>query len=221
MKSAKIEVSVFTYRGFKIAVAHVDESNYKARGVRLRDPNLVVEASGTSGERARQAIKRQVDALIGRAVAIRSARMDNRQRAARMLERVISGELLLSSVRNYGQWLTGAQRDQLFRYILEKGVPGEAIDLGFPLSTVQRKLLAVTMYTRRMSSVGRVPTVRSHTRLRKHRTPPCYACGRGLDNAVDHECACCGWIICVCGACGCRSDYRSTFEELFGESGQL
>ncbi len=38
---------------------------------------------------------------------------------------------------------------------------------------------------------------------RLHRTPPCWHCHQGLDNATDVECATCGWIICSCGACGC------------------
>ena len=31
----------------------------------------------------------------------------------------------------------------------------------------------------------------------------CYSCGRELNNAINSECAVCGWIVCVCGACGC------------------
>lgn len=36
-----------------------------------------------------------------------------------------------------------------------------------------------------------------------HRTPPCWRCGKQLDNSADIECISCGWIICSCGACGC------------------
>jgi hypothetical protein len=38
---------------------------------------------------------------------------------------------------------------------------------------------------------------------RNHRVTHCYACKHHLDNAVDVECAACGWIVCRCGACGC------------------
>lgn len=39
---------------------------------------------------------------------------------------------------------------------------------------------------------------------REHRVTHCYACKEHLDNAIDVECAACGWIICgTCGACGC------------------
>jgi len=31
----------------------------------------------------------------------------------------------------------------------------------------------------------------------------CYSCAEELDNSVDLECSNCGWIVCVCGACGC------------------
>jgi len=39
---------------------------------------------------------------------------------------------------------------------------------------------------------------------RLHRTPPCWRCKKHLDNSFDIECALCGWIICNCGACGCK-----------------
>lgn len=39
--------------------------------------------------------------------------------------------------------------------------------------------------------------------LGHRRITHCYNCKRHLDNAVDVECAACGWIICRCGACGC------------------
>jgi hypothetical protein len=45
-----------------------------------------------------------------------------------------------------------------------------------------------------------------NTRLptgRIHRVTHCYSCKNHLDNAVDIECAACGWIVCRCGACGC------------------
>jgi hypothetical protein len=31
----------------------------------------------------------------------------------------------------------------------------------------------------------------------------CFACGNGLDSALNDECAGCSWIVCTCGACGC------------------
>ena len=31
----------------------------------------------------------------------------------------------------------------------------------------------------------------------------CYSCGHALNNATNSECAVCGWIVCICGACGC------------------
>lgn len=39
--------------------------------------------------------------------------------------------------------------------------------------------------------------------LGHRRVTHCYNCKCHLDNAVDVECATCGWIICGCGACGC------------------
>jgi len=36
-----------------------------------------------------------------------------------------------------------------------------------------------------------------------HRVTHCWRCHHLLDNAVDIECVGCGWIICLCGACGC------------------
>ena len=34
-------------------------------------------------------------------------------------------------------------------------------------------------------------------------TKQCYSCKEELDNSVDLECSNCGWIVCICGACGC------------------
>lgn len=39
---------------------------------------------------------------------------------------------------------------------------------------------------------------------RSRRTSRCYSCRRSLDSAVDWICADCRWIVCKCGACGCR-----------------
>jgi hypothetical protein len=39
--------------------------------------------------------------------------------------------------------------------------------------------------------------------LGMRRITHCYNCKHHLDNAVDVECAACGWIVCRCGACGC------------------
>jgi hypothetical protein len=37
----------------------------------------------------------------------------------------------------------------------------------------------------------------------KRRITHCYTCKMPLDNSIDIECVSCGWILCVCGACGC------------------
>jgi hypothetical protein len=38
------------------------------------------------------------------------------------------------------------------------------------------------------------------------RVTHCWACKSHLDNSVDVECITCGWILCLCGACGCGRD---------------
>ncbi len=38
---------------------------------------------------------------------------------------------------------------------------------------------------------------------KNHRTAHCFRCRGQLDNHYNHECNACGWILCVCGACGC------------------
>lgn len=48
--------------------------------------------------------------------------------------------------------------------------------------------------------------IRSATKARNRRVTHCWSCKDGLDNAVDVECALCGWILCTCGACGCGYD---------------
>ncbi len=50
------------------------------------------------------------------------------------------------------------------------------------------------------------------------RTPRCWACHTGLDNATDEECNFCGWIICPrCGAC----DPNCTFSHKTGRDAEL
>ncbi len=43
--------------------------------------------------------------------------------------------------------------------------------------------------------------------LRKHtgsrRTTHCYKCRRNLTTDLDLACQACGWLVCICGACGC------------------
>jgi hypothetical protein len=46
---------------------------------------------------------------------------------------------------------------------------------------------------------------------RVHRVTHCYNCKHHLDNAVELECAACGWIVCRCGACGCGYSGRGEF----------
>ena len=48
---------------------------------------------------------------------------------------------------------------------------------------------------------------------KEHRVTHCYECKHHLDNAVDVECAACGWIICRCGACGCGYGYHQRVDE--------
>lgn len=45
--------------------------------------------------------------------------------------------------------------------------------------------------------------------LRQRRVTHCYRCKTNLDNATDVECIACGWIICMCGACGCGYDHAN------------
>ena len=33
--------------------------------------------------------------------------------------------------------------------------------------------------------------------------PQCVECNQSSDGSIDLECNICGWLICVCGACGC------------------
>ena len=46
---------------------------------------------------------------------------------------------------------------------------------------------------------------RMQKQVSRVRTPVCWNCHRQLDNRLSAECATCGWIICLCGACGCGS----------------
>lgn len=46
-------------------------------------------------------------------------------------------------------------------------------------------------------------SVRPRRDNKKLRTTHCYSCHQPLNNAVEVECAECGWILCTCGACGC------------------
>lgn len=53
---------------------------------------------------------------------------------------------------------------------------------------------------------------------RYRRTPHCWVCWTDLDNAIDEECAFCGWIICPqCGAC----DPNCTFSHMTGRDADL
>src|SRR5262249_58963926 len=36
-----------------------------------------------------------------------------------------------------------------------------------------------------------------------YRVTHCYRCKRSLNSAEFPRCACCGWLACPCGACGC------------------
>lgn len=45
--------------------------------------------------------------------------------------------------------------------------------------------------------------LRARQSAKRSRATHCYSCRTKLDNSIDVECSQCGWIICVCGACGC------------------
>lgn len=38
---------------------------------------------------------------------------------------------------------------------------------------------------------------------KEHRITHCFRCKNDLETDIDMECIACGWLICVCGACGC------------------
>jgi phage/plasmid-associated DNA primase len=35
---------------------------------------------------------------------------------------------------------------------------------------------------------------------------PCWSCGQSVHNATAERCRVCNWLLCSCGACGCRED---------------
>ena len=45
--------------------------------------------------------------------------------------------------------------------------------------------------------------VRASSASHSRRITHCYACKQHLDNTIDIECVACGWILCLCSACGC------------------
>ena len=62
------------------------------------------------------------------------------------------------------------------------------------------------MHQHRFSSTGAeyLGTRRSTSQQHQKRTANCWDCHSELDSTIDMECARCGWILCWCGACGCR-----------------
>jgi hypothetical protein len=57
-------------------------------------------------------------------------------------------------------------------------------------------------HCKRLSTLGKVSKgVRIGTA--KHRATHCYSCQHSLDSNINLVCVACGWIICICGACGC------------------
>src|SRR5688500_12014356 len=43
----------------------------------------------------------------------------------------------------------------------------------------------------------------------RERSPQCWACKQSLDSRQDLEHVACGWLVCTCGACGCRHTPRN------------
>ena len=66
----------------------------------------------------------------------------------------------------------------------------------------EREEEAIVNHRKNINSLG-VNYLGTSFALKKRRTPNCYGCKAGLDNAVDLECNLCHWVICHCGACGC------------------
>lgn len=60
----------------------------------------------------------------------------------------------------------------------------------------------------RQLQIGGSATLVVRRVTRKHRTPHCWNCKRGLDNYYQLECTSCWWIVCPCGACGCGWEQR-------------
>ena len=82
------------------------------------------------------------------------------------------------------------------------------------LARLQRNRLAATREDARETLVerhqealkatgGTYLGVRKQTAPRDRRVTHCYSCREHLDNSIDIECAACGWILCLCSACGC------------------
>ena len=51
--------------------------------------------------------------------------------------------------------------------------------------------------------------VRKPSAPRNPRITHCYSCNGHLDNSIDIECAACGWILCICSACGCGYQFEA------------
>ena len=68
------------------------------------------------------------------------------------------------------------------------------------------------MLTRVDSDAARNYAIRIYERWKKEgnftkrRSAYCFRCGSDLDEKTDRKCNRCGWMKCVCGACGCWWD---------------
>ena len=170
---------------------------------------MVVVGSGGSATTALTSARGAVDSLFVGLKRRRKASSTARHRRAIAVDKVMAGEWNFSVLKEYGLDLSAAQKEHVVSRViidLVAGVQnkyGAPFNLGFVLTAPQKLRLTSAAYVRRMNRLNRTPTLRTHAAWRPHRVTHCFLCKHSLDNAVDAECTTCGWIICMCGGCGC------------------
>ncbi|VVQ16107.1 hypothetical protein [Pseudomonas fluorescens] len=196
------------YRGFHIDVTLIKGCDYRAFATRAKDQKMVAVGSGGSATTALTSARGAVDSLFSGLKKRRKARSTTRHRRAIAVDKVMAGEWNFSVLKEYGLDLSAAQKEYVVRRVIDKvaGVNnkyGAPFNFGFELTASQKLRLTTAAYVQRMTRLNRTPTLRAQSPWRPHRVTHCFLCKHPLDNAVDAECTTCGWIICMCGGCGC------------------
>jgi hypothetical protein len=189
------------YRGLRIEHQHGKGCDHRAQISHARAPQepLMSVSAGDLASVIRRA-EQAIDKLIGERHKQRERGLRNRRLRAEHLDAVLSGRRAAMTLLLY-KW-SPAQQDGVIDALLVAAENGTRLSLSgglpFPATLLQRQRLARALYR------GKGQLLSGWARLERLRVAHCHACRHPLDSRIDLGCSACGWLLCLCGGCGCN-----------------
>jgi len=180
------ERKVFSHANYKCVVALYKE---KYQGVARLDKKAIFHVFGSSLEDAEE---RLINLIENDSLLFEKEKF--------FCKVIFNGKEYLGIVELYSKEVFRTKGDSLqgTKEILEKHLEEKGEDLVHDHLSKAHQDFLKSKNIKNHKNIGITRSANS-----RPRTTHCFNCKQGLDNRYDHECNSCGWILCLCGACGC------------------